>query len=292
MADQHASDATGRRQRTASSRRPRAYFDDSSAIRIVLRERAVALSGARALLMQAAHPLAVAGLLAHSDALEDPYVRLGRTAQVMNTITFGTRADADRMTRRVRAMHRTVRGTLPDTVGMFAAGTPYRADDPRLLLWILYSLIDSAIVLYETYVGSLGSDGRERLWQDYRVVGRLFGLRPTQMPADYAELRSYGAEMLAGDELHVGEWARRRAREIVLEPPVPARMRPLLETVNFVVIALLPDEIRSQYGFSAFPPVFVRRALVHAGAAYVRHGVVPWLPSRARELPAARRAIG
>ena len=52
------------------------YFDDESVIRRVLRERALALSGPRALLMQAAHPLAVAGLLAHSESLEDPYVRL------------------------------------------------------------------------------------------------------------------------------------------------------------------------------------------------------------------------
>src|ERR1700744_3156499 len=142
-----------------------------------MRERAVAFSGARALLMQAAHPLAVAGLLAHSDALEDPYIRLGRTAQVMNTIIFGTRADADRMTKRVRGMHRAVRGTLPETVGIYPAGTSYRADDPRLLMWILYSLIDSAVVMHETYVGSLGSDARERLWRDYRVGWRRFGLR-------------------------------------------------------------------------------------------------------------------
>jgi uncharacterized protein (DUF2236 family) len=269
---------------------PRTYFDDDSAIRMVMRERAVALSGARALLMQAAHPLAVAGLLAHSDALEDPYIRLGRTAQVMNTIIFGTRADADRMTKRVRGMHRAVRGTLPETVGIYPAGTPYRADDPRLLMWILYSLIDSAVVMHETYVGSLGSDVRERLWRDYRVVGRLFGLRPTQMPGDYAALRAYGREMLDGDELRVGDWARVRAREIVLEPPVPGRMRPVLETVNFVVIALLPRQIRSQYGFAPLPPAFVRRALVEAGAVYVRHGLLPLLPPRVRELPAARRA--
>jgi uncharacterized protein (DUF2236 family) len=259
---------------------------------MVMRERAVALSGARALLMQAAHPLAVAGLLAHSDSLADPYVRLARTAQVINTITFGTRADADRMTKRVRAMHRTVRGTLPQTVGIYPAGTPYRADDPRLLMWILYTLIDSATVMYETYVRRLGDGDRERLWQDYRVVGRLFGLRPAQMPTTHADLLAYGREMLGGDELRVGEWARKRAREIVLEPPVPARMRPVLETVNFVVIALLPRQIRSQYGFAPLPPALVARAIVHAGAVYVRHGVLPLLPPRIRELPAARRAVG
>jgi uncharacterized protein (DUF2236 family) len=274
----------------AETVRPPTYFDDDSAIRMVMRERAVALSGARALLMQAAHPLAVAGLLAHSDALEDPYIRLGRTAQVMNTIIFGTRADADRVTKRVRAMHRAVRGALPESVGIYPAGTPYRADDPRLLMWILYSLIDSAIVMYETYVSSLGDDERERLWRDYRVIGRLFGVRPAQMPADYAALRAYGRGMLDGDELRVGDWARVRARAIVLEPPVPARMRPVLETVNFVVIALLPRQIRSQYGFAPLPPAFVRRALVEAGAVYVRHGLLPLLPPRVRELPAARRA--
>ena len=280
-----------KRPRRSSERAPVSYFDDSSVIRRVLRERAVALSGPRALLMQAAHPLAVAGLLAHSSALEDPYVRLARTAEVMNTITFGARADADRMTARVRAMHRSVRGTLPETVGIFAAGTPYRADDPELLLWILYSLIDSAVVFYETYVGGLDRGDRERLWREYRLIGRLFGLRASQMPAEYGDLVDYGRAMLDGDRLRVGDWARRRARAIVLAPPVPARMRPVLETVNFVVIALLPSQIRRQYRFAPLPPPFVRRAMVGAGGAYIRRGVLPWLPARVRELPAARRAI-
>src|SRR4051794_31890948 len=106
------------------------YFADDSPIRRVLRERAVALAGPRALLMPAAHPLAVAGLLAHSNALDDPYVRLARTAQTMSAITFGTRVEADRLTGKVRAMHRAVRGQLPETVGRYPAGTPYRADDP------------------------------------------------------------------------------------------------------------------------------------------------------------------
>src|SRR6202012_3557004 len=157
----------------------------------VLRERALALSGPRALLMQAAHPLAVAGLLAHSDALEDPYVRLARTAKIMNLITFGSRADADRATRRVRAMHRAVRGRLPETVGPFPAGPPYRADDPALLMWILYSLVDSAVVVYRAYVGRLSTDDQAVLWEDYKVVGRLFGLRRTQMPGTLSDLHAY-----------------------------------------------------------------------------------------------------
>jgi hypothetical protein len=96
--------------------------------------------------------------------------------------------------------------------------------------------------------------------------------------------------MLSGDQLHVGAWARRRAREIVLEPPVSPLARPLVETVNFITIALLPDRIRAEYGFMPVPPAAVRKALVSAGALYVRRGLLPVLPAHLREVPAARRA--
>ena len=76
----------------------------------------------------------------------------------------------------------------------------------------------------------------------------------------------------------------------MLEPPVPPLARPLVETVNFITIALLPDEIRSQYGFLPLPPAAIRKALVAAGAAYVPRGLLPVLPAHIREVPAARRA--
>jgi uncharacterized protein (DUF2236 family) len=208
----------------------------------------------------------------------------------MNTITFGPRSEADRMTKHVRAMHRRVRGRLPEEVGIFPAGTPYRADDPELLMWILFTLVESAIVVYTTYVGALARAQRAALWEDYRVVGCLFGLEPEEMPETRAELEQYGTEMLTGDALRVGDWARRRARQIVLEPPVPNRIQPLLQTVNFITIALLPDRIRAEYGFLPLPPAPVRKAMVQAGAVYVRRGLLPLLPAHIREVPAAREA--
>jgi uncharacterized protein (DUF2236 family) len=96
--------------------------------------------------------------------------------------------------------------------------------------------------------------------------------------------------MLEGDVLHVSDWARRRARAIVLEPPVPWLARPLLETVNFITIALLPDRIRREYGFSPVPPAALRRAMVAGGAEYVKRAVIPLLPDRLRLVPAARTA--
>jgi uncharacterized protein (DUF2236 family) len=263
------------------------YFTDDSVIRRVHRERALALSGPRALLMQAAHPLAVSGLLAHSTALDEPYERLARTARVLSTIGFGSKRDADRVAAKVRAMHRRVHGRLKHAAGPYPAGTSYRADDPDLLLWVLFTLVDSALVVYRKYVGALSADDAAGLWDDYRVIGRLFGLRERDMPPDIDALDKYRRTMLDGDRLHVSDWARNRAREIVLRPPVPWAARPLLETANFITIALLPDRIREQYGFSALPPVFVRKALVEGGAQYVRRAVIPLLPDGLRLVPSA-----
>jgi uncharacterized protein (DUF2236 family) len=269
---------------------PDGYFTDDSMLRRVHRERAVALSGPRALLMQAAHPLAVSGLLAHSNALDDPYERLARTAMVMSTIGFGTRADADRVTKPVRAAHRNVRGKIKEPTGTFPAGTEYSAADPDLLLWVLFTLVDSGLEIYQLYVERLSDDDQAAYWDDYKVVGKLFGLRKRDMPDTLADLREYKRKMLEGDVLHVSDWARRRAREIVLEPPIPWVARPLLETVNFITVSLLPERIRREYGFSPLPPQPVRRALVAGGAEYVKRAVIPVLPDRLRLVPAARAA--
>ncbi len=266
------------------------YFDDNSMLRRVHRERALALSGPRALLMQAAHPLAVSGLLAHSSAMDEPYDRLARTAEVMSTIGFGSRADADRITKQVRGMHARVQGKIKQPVGRFPAGTPYRADQPDLLLWVLFTLVDSGIVVYRKYVGSMSRAEEAAYWDDYKVVGDLFGLPRSDMPDSLDDLDSYRREMLEGDTLLITPWARDRAREIVLEPPVPWMARPLLETANFITIALLPDRIRDEYGFAPLPPPAVRKLLVAGGAEYVKRAVVPLMPDRLRLVPAARAA--
>src|SRR3954468_10431925 len=119
------------------------HFTDDSMLRRIHRERAVALSGPRALLMQAAHPVAVRALLAHSSAMDEPYERLARTAEVMSTIGFGSRAGADRGTKRGRAPPRR-----------------YRVDKPDLLLWVLFTLVDSGLVVYQLYVRGLDEEGQ------------------------------------------------------------------------------------------------------------------------------------
>ncbi len=255
------------------------HFNDDSIIRHVHRNKVMALAGPRALLMQAAHPVAFAGFFMSTDSIQDPYPRLRRTGEVLHMIVFGERARASRATARVRAVHRRVRGELAEPAGRFPAGTPWAADDPDLLLWILATLVDSSLVVYERYVGALGRDEREAYWADYRVVGSLFGLSDRDMPERISELEDYIGDMLGGDVLYVSPQARELAIQIVMHPPVPLAARPLLEVANFVTIGLLPAKLRRQYGLGWDP---VRGLMLRVGAEYTKRLVVPVLPPRIR----------
>jgi uncharacterized protein (DUF2236 family) len=262
-------------------------FTEESMLRRVIGEQVVGLSAPRALLMQAAHPVAFAGFFAHTGALDEPYERLARTARVLDLVAFGPADEARLATRRVRAMHRRVRGELAEPAGRFPAGTPYAADDPDLMLWILAALADSAIVVYERYVATLSASEREALWADYRLVGRQFGLRAADMPPTWDDFRAYVLGVLHGGDLFVTPAARDLAVRIVMRPPVPLRLRPLLELANQVTIGLLPAGLRRQYGFAWDP---VREVAVRGGAEYAKRLLVPFLPERVRLVRSARRA--
>jgi len=97
------------------------------------------VAGLRSLLMQALHPLAMAGVDQHSGWRRDPVGRLATTSAYLATITFGERAVAERAAARVRRIHDHVRGA--DTV----TGRPYAAGDPALLLWVHVALVQSSL---------------------------------------------------------------------------------------------------------------------------------------------------
>src|SRR3954449_6368068 len=256
-------------------------------VRRVHREFVVGLAGPRTLLLQAPHPVAFAGFFAHTGALDEPYERLQRTARVLGLIGFGDKEEAQRATRRVRAIHRRIGGRLDEPAGRFPAGTTYRADDPELLLWILACMADSALVVYQRYVGSLARDERDAFWQDYKVIGREFGLTDEDMPEEIEDFDAYMTEMVEGDDLFVTPQARELALNIVMRPPVPLRARPMLEVANFVTVGLLPPKVRRMYGFSWDP---ARALALRGGAEYAKRVVVPLLPDRLRYRRRPRRA--
>lgn len=255
------------------------YFDDTSMLREVHRERVMVLSGGRSLLLMAAHPVAWQGFFRSTTSLEEPYARLERAANVLQTITWGERERADRMCAHVRRAHRRARGTLPD-------GTPYRADDPELLLWILASIVDSALVVFERWVRPLSDAERERYWQDWRLVGKLFAIPYGRSPRTYDDFRAY-VDHMVDHELEVVPEARELSRRIVLDPPVPLAARPLVEIANAVTAGTLPPRVRRMYGLSWDP---LREVGLRANAEWSRRVLLPLLPAALRLSPGARAA--
>ena len=281
--------ASGRETRAAETE---GFFAPDSVLRRLHRERLVLFSGVRALLMQACDPLAVVGFQRHSIIFDDPQTRLMRTDEWMSRIYFGTVDDAEKAGRAVRGMHERVKGKTPADYGPIPRGTPYAASDPKLGLWVLATLADSAVVYYERIFGGLSTEDRERYWSEYRRVGELLGLPPGSMPATFADLREYVDGRLTDSSLWISDDRREQAERMILEPPYSGWMRaaflPLTETVRLISVGLLPAEIRRLYGFSWDPG---REALLRSALIQLRLGTRFW-PDAVRLHPAARAAAG
>jgi uncharacterized protein (DUF2236 family) len=192
----------------------------------------------------------------------------------MEKIYFGTRAEAEHQADHVRALHSRVSGTISDTVGPWAAGSRYSADDPKLLLWILACIADSALTLYERFVRPLRGDERERFWQDYLLVGELFGLTPSCAPVTFDDFRSYMEQQLASEELYVTDEARAMALKVAFDLPVPTPHRPALAVSNMIVLGTLPDRVRELYGLEWSPTRAATLDLVARWSRLTR-GLVP-----------------
>jgi uncharacterized protein (DUF2236 family) len=265
------------------------YFGPESILWRVAREAALVLGGGRAVLMQLAHPLVAAGVGAYSSYATNPWARFQATVDLTQALVFGTRSEVHAAARTINHLHVRVRGSLAEDVGPFAAGTAYRAHDPALLLWVLATLIDSALLVYPLVVGPLSEADQEGYYQEERSGAILLGLPAQAVPPTLAEFREYMREMLAGDQLVVTEEARRVAHA-VMHFNVPPIYWPILRPARAVMwqttVGFLPERLRADYGYtwSATQDRWLRREL----AALRR--VVPHLPPRLRYLPPARAA--
>ncbi|HEY3188287.1 MAG TPA: oxygenase MpaB family protein [Solirubrobacteraceae bacterium] len=239
----------------------RGYFRDDSVIRRVGNESVLMLGGGRALLMQAAHPLVAAGIVDHSDHASDPLRRLVRTMGALYTVVFGTRAEADAVAARVRAVHAHVRGERD--------GVPYAATDPELALWVHATLVDTGIVMHDRFVRPLDRRERGEFYRQMKTVARVFGVPPAVLPPRYDDYEDYLLHQVT--TLRVGDDALAVART-VLDPAVPLAMRPAARAVVGLSMGLLPAPLREQYRLRWTP---AHRAVLALSSESARRLVVP-----------------
>lgn len=217
-------------------------------------ERSVGLLyGQRALLIGALEPLTYTGTMLSTRSGDRPFERLARTAQIQETVFLGTRAEADEALAAVHRLHERVKGTLPEAVGRFPAGTPYSAFDPKLMLWTLAVIADSGRAMYETMVRPLSDEEREALWQDYLLFGELFALPRSEAPATYAEFEAWFQDRLASPDLQATEHALQMAPLVAFRQPVPAAARANLAAQNHIIKGTLPPRVRKIFGIAWTP---------------------------------------
>jgi uncharacterized protein (DUF2236 family) len=207
----------------------------------VHKETTVLFGGARALLMQAAHPLVIAGARQTGFYQRNPWRRLERTLHLAYTITFGTRSEALAAAEQINEVHRRVKGVDEVT------GLPYDAFDPDLLLWVHACLVDSALLFEELTVGRLTAEEKERFHEEQTVGAELLGLSRDRIPPSVPALRAYIDMMVESGELIVGDSALEVA-DTIRHPPPEAEYRPILAAVSFWAFGTLPGPLKKSYG--------------------------------------------
>lgn len=243
----------------------------------------LAVGGLRALLLQSLHPLAMAGVAQHSGFRSDPWGRLGRTAEYIGQISFGTTAEAHRATARVRGIHRRLTGTDPDT------GASFRIDDPELLLWVHCCEVDSFLTTVRRAGSPLTAADAERYLTEQVLAASLVGLPTSAVPASVSDLADYFAGVQPA--LRLTAQAREAARFLLL-PPMPTWVRfltparPAWGSLTGLGFALLPRWARRFYKLPGLPTT---DAGATAAVRTLRRSLLA-LPASVREGPHQKAA--
>jgi uncharacterized protein (DUF2236 family) len=225
-------------------------FGPDSIVWRVHRDRSFPLAAIRSLMVQALHPLAMAGVAQHSTWQRDPFGRLAATAGYVLTVTYGDTAAAEGAAARVRAVHQHVHGTDP------ATGLSYRAEDPELLLWVHAGMVDSIVEVVRRYGRSLEALEADRYVAEMARFAEILGVPAQRIPASVVALREY----LESVELRQITQAASEAIAIVLDPPdLDAATRDLWHDLGQVAVGTLPDWARTMYGFDAPPAELMER---------------------------------
>lgn len=243
---------------------------------------AMLLGGLRALMLQALHPLAMAGIAQHSGFHSDPWGRFHRTAEYITTVTFGTTAQAERAAARVRAVHARLSGVEPES------GTPYRVGDPALLLWVHCAEVDSFLAAYRRCGGRLRRDEADGYVREQVVGAALVGVDPGDCPPSLAQLREYFRAVRP--QLRATVEAR-KALQFVLLPPLPLPARPAWMALASTAFGLLPAWGRARYGLPGLLAAHPGVSLAAATTGRSLRTIARLVPDRVRASPAHRAAL-
>ena len=211
------------------------------------REAVIFLGAGRALLLQLAHPWVAAAIAEHSTTFADPIGRFHRTFDIVFAMVFGSLDRALLSSRQLHRRHSMIVGEMPETVGPFAAGSRYCANDIPALRWVHATLVESALIANDLVLPPFSAQERERYWAESRLLGALFGLTANDLPAHWSGFTAYTAAMAQSETLTVSPAAREIATQIF------SGARPWLRPPRWyraLTARMLPERLRAGFGLT------------------------------------------
>jgi uncharacterized protein (DUF2236 family) len=218
------------------------YFGPQSMMWKVNKEITVLFGGARALLMHAAHPLIAAGARQTSFYQRDPWKRLIRTLSLQNSVTFGTKSEADESAHRINKLHEVIKGDDP------VSGGYYDALDHEQLLWVHACLQISSIYFYEKTVKQLSADEKNQYHIENMKSAELVLIDINKMPQTHEELKKWVIEKSKEKDYLLYTDVAKDVEEIIAGGPVPTHIKPIWPFIAFTAFNTLPKEFKDLYG--------------------------------------------
>ena len=256
------------------------YFGPESMMWRVNKEITVLFGGARALLMHAAHPLIAAGARQTSFYQRDPWKRLIRTLSLQNSVTFGTKEEADESANRINKLHEVIKGKDEIT------GEIYDALDHEQLLWVHACLQVSSIYFYEKTVKKLTDKEKNQYHRENMIAAELVLIDKNIMPKSHEDLKKWIIEKSKEREYLLLTDVASDVYDIISGGPVPIHIKPIWPFIAFTAFNTLPEEFKEIYKIreTKFKKIFLIFNL--SLLRFIR----PLLPPFFRLIPPARWA--
>lgn len=201
----------------------------------MFREGIFLLAGARAILLQIAHPAVGQGVADHSDFVDRAVNRLHGTLAYIYVLHYGAPEDVRAVRRRVNRAHVPVHGP------------GYTASDPELQRWVAATLTQSMLQLYEGAFGALDPEEADDIVRRSVVVGTALQMPEELWPETRAAFDTYWEAQLA--RLEVTPQARRVAHDLLGASIAAWYLRPFGPYLRLLTAGLLPAPLRAPFGF-------------------------------------------
>lgn len=256
------------------------YFGPDSMMWRVNKEITVLFGGARALLMHAAHPLIAAGARQTSFYQRDPWKRLIRTLSLQNSVTFGSKNEADESAHRINKLHEVIKGNDEVT------GDVYDALDHEQLLWVHACLQISSIYFYEKTVKKLSVEEKNKYHKENMVAAGLVLIDIDEMPQTHEELKEWVVNKSKTENYLIYTDVAKDVQEIIAGGPVPRHIKPIWPFISFTAFNTLPKEFKELYGVNESK---IKDVILKFNLNFLKF-TRPFLPPFFRLIPPARWA--